>query len=83
MARLLHEHRRFEIPTPCFLQQPGVGKNPEGAMEKLMEGEPLELTPPDRKPALDEALELEAKITSLLEILQAEAGLPPQKRARG
>ena len=58
-------------------------KNPEGAMEKLMEGEPLELTPPDRKPALDEALELEAKITSLLEILQAEAGLPPQKRARG
>ena len=58
-------------------------KNPEGAMEKLMEGEPRELTPPDRKPALDEALELEAKITSLLEILQAEAGLPPQKRARG
>ena len=58
-------------------------KNPEGAMEKLMEGEPLELTTPDRKPALDEALELEAKITSLLEILQAEAGLPPQKRARG
>ena len=58
-------------------------KNPEGAMEKLMEGEPLELTTSDRKPALDEALELEAKITSLLEILQAEAGLPPQKRARG
>ena len=58
-------------------------KNPEGAMEKLMEGEPLELTTPDRKPALDEALELEAKITSLLEILQAEAGLPPQKRPRG
>ena len=72
------------MPTmPCFLQQPGVGKNPEGAMEKLMEGEPLELTTSDRKPALDEALELEAKITSLLEILQAEAGLPPQKRARG